>query len=240
MLHGETADGVQVRFEVQDSGAGIPADKMPLLFNDFEQADASTTREHGGTGLGLAIARRLARLMGGEAGAESQLGFGSTFWFTARFHRNEGQDASAAAAAVLTAPQDAHAQICRLHSGARVLLAEDNEVNRELALCWLEELNLCVDVAIDGREAVMLAQAGPYDLALMDMQMPQMDGLQATRAIRALPGWQDTPILAMTANAFDETRQLCSAAGMNDVVTKPVRLAALHDKLLTWLAPRGP
>jgi two-component system, sensor histidine kinase and response regulator len=95
-----------------------------------------------------------------------------------------------------------------------------------------------VDVAVDGCEAVALAQAGRYDLVLMDMQMPHMDGAQATRAIRLLPGWRDVPILAMTANAFDDTRQLCDAAGMNDVVTKPVQLAVLHEKLLTWLTPR--
>ncbi len=234
----DTADGLQVRFEVEDSGAGIAADTLPLLFSDFEQADASTTRQHGGTGLGLAITRRLARLMGGEAGVQSQLGVGSTFWFTARLQRCPDQGVLGAAATVLGETPDAATQLRQRHSGARVLLAEDNEVNRELALIWLEELNMSVDVAVDGCEAVALAQAGTYDLVLMDMQMPQMDGLQATRAIRALPGWQGTPILAMTANAFDDNRHLCEAAGMNDFVTKPVQLAQLHGKLLAWLAPR--
>ena len=235
----DAADGLQVRFEVEDSGAGIAASTLPLLFSDFEQADASTTRQHGGTGLGLAIARRLARLMGGEAGAESQVGVGSTFWFTARLQRCPDQGAEGAASVLPAEAPDAAAQLRRLHSGARVLLAEDNAVNRELALIWLQDLNLAVDVAVDGREAVALAQAGAYDLVLMDMQMPQMDGLQATSAIRALPGWQDTPILAMTANAFDDNRQLCEAAGMDDLVTKPVQIASLQAKLLTWLAPRS-
>ncbi len=234
----DAADGLQVRFEVEDSGAGIAAYTLPLLFGDFEQADASTTRLHGGTGLGLAIARRLARLMGGEAGAQSQVGVGSTFWFTARLQRSPDQGAQGVASAVLAEAPDAASQL-RRHAGARVLLAEDNEINRELALFWLQDLNFSVDVAVDGREAVVLAQAGAYDLVLMDMQMPQMDGLQATRAIRALPGWQDTPILAMTANAFDDNRQLCEAAGMNDFVTKPVQLPVLQDKLLAWLAPRA-
>ena len=233
----ETGEGVQVRFEVEDTGAGIAADKLPLLFSDFEQADASTTRQYGGTGLGLAIARRLARLMGGEAGAQSQVGVGSTFWFTVRLQRGADQGAEGAAPAVPADAPDAATQLTRQHAGARVLLAEDNEINRELALFWLTDLSFSVDVAVDGFEAVALAQAGAYDLVLMDMQMPKMDGLQATRAIRALPGWQDTPILAMTANAFDDNRQLCEAAGMNDFVTKPVQLSALHAKLLAWLAP---
>ena len=238
----ETDAGVQVRFEVEDSGAGIATDKLPLLFGDFEQADASTTRQHGGTGLGLAITRRLARLMGGEAGAQSQLGVGSTFWFTVRLQRCPDQAVQDAQGATPGVPADAVDDATRLrqqHAGARVLLAEDNEINRQLALIWLQDLNLTVDVAVDGREAVALAQAGAYDLVLMDMQMPQMDGLQATRAIRALPGWQDTPILAMTANAFDDNRQLCQAAGMNDFVTKPVLLPALHAKLLAWLGPKA-
>jgi two-component system, sensor histidine kinase and response regulator len=237
----DTADGLQVRFEVQDSGAGIAADVLPLLFTDFEQADTSTTRQHGGTGLGLAITRRLARMMGGEAGARSQLGVGSTFWFTVRLQRCRGQAVPAAQSESASVPAEAVDDATRLrqqHAGARVLLAEDNDINRQLALIWLEDLNLTVDMAVDGHEAVALAQAGKYDLVLMDMQMPQMDGLQATRTIRALPGWQATPILAMTANAFDDNRQLCEAAGMNDFVTKPVLLTALHAKLLAWLAPR--
>ena len=238
----DTADGLQVRFEVEDSGAGIAADTLPLLFSEFEQADASTTRQHGGTGLGLAITRRLARLMGGEAGVQSQLGVGSTFWFTVRLQRCPDQTVQDAQGATPGVPADAVDDASRLrqqHAGARVLLAEDNEINRQLALIWLQDLNLAVDVAVDGREAVALAQAETYDLVLMDMQMPKMDGLQATRAIRALPGWQDTPILAMTANAFDDNRQLCEAAGMNDFVTKPVLLPALHAKLLTWLGPKA-
>jgi two-component system, sensor histidine kinase and response regulator len=238
LLQEDAANGVHVRFEVQDSGVGIAAENLPLLFNDFEQLDASTTRRHGGTGLGLAITRRLARLMGGEAGAESQLGVGSMFWFTARFQRCQRQDMPGAASTAVADRPDAGTHLRLQHSGARILLAEDNEINRELALCWLQELNLSVDVAVDGCEAVALAQAGRYDLVLMDMQMPHMDGAQATRAIRLLPGWRDVPILAMTANAFDDTRQLCDAAGMNDVVTKPVQLAVLHEKLLTWLTPR--
>ena len=227
-----------LRFDVVDSGVGIAADRLTRLFSDFEQADTSTTRQYGGTGLGLAITRRLARLMGGDAGAESQPGQGSTFWFTAWLRPDPGS-APGLALAPAAAPVEADipALLRQRHGGARVLLAEDNEVNRELALYWLHDLALEVDTALDGEQALACASARHYDLVLMDMQMPRMDGLQATRAIRTLPGWQSIPILAMTANAFDDNRQLCEAAGMNDFVTKPVQLADLHAKLLAWLTP---
>ncbi|MDP3222366.1 MAG: ATP-binding protein, partial [Rubrivivax sp.] len=239
LLH-DSADAVRVRFEVEDTGRGIAADKLPLLFRDFEQVDASTTRQYGGTGLGLAITRRLARLMGGEAGAESRLGAGSTFWFTALLHRSPEQHAQSASQARLISEADADAatQLRQQHAGARVLLAEDNEVNRELAMLWLQDVNLAVDSAVDGREALLLARACSYDLVLMDMQMPNLDGMQASRAIRALPGWQSTPILAMTANAFDDSRRQCEAAGMNGFISKPVRLEELHVALLLWLSLR--
>ena len=248
----ESAHGLLVRFEVHDTGIGVAADKLPRLFQEFEQADTSTTRQFGGTGLGLAITRRLARLMGGEAGADSTPGMGSTFWFTARLWRGQGeapgaapkaatamgraQAASAnAAATAVPAGTDAEAALRQRHRGARVLLAEDNEVNRERALEWLHGAGLVADTAQDGREAVERAQEVRYDLILMDMQMPVMDGLQATRAIRALPGLATVPILAMTANAYDENRAACTAAGMNDFIMKPVVLATRYATWLKWL-----
>ena len=232
-------DELLVRFEVQDDGIGIPPAKLPSLFQAFEQADASITRQYGGTGLGLAITRRLALLMGGDAGATSQLGRGSTFWFSARLRR--AHEPMPADAAERSATDGIEEELRRLHGGARVLLAEDDSINQEVALALLDSVGLVVDVADNGFEAVEMATATDYALILMDMQMPIVDGLTATRTIRQLPQRAHTVILAMTANAYSDDRLACQRAGMNDFVTKPVDPAEFYKVLRKWLgAGSGP
>ena len=227
----ETADFVTVRFEVQDTGIGIAPEAMSRLFSAFEQADNSMTRKYGGTGLGLAITRRLAQLMGGEAGAESTLGVGSTFWFTVRLKKGIG-----GAVAETTTERDPAALIRQRYHGNRVLVADDVPVNREVASLQLEAVDLVVDVAEDGAEAVAMARKTKYLAIFMDMQMPKMNGLEATRSIREINGYRHTPIIAMTANAFVEDRAKCMEAGMNDFMIKPFDPETLFATLLRSLA----
>ncbi|MBO9557935.1 MAG: response regulator [Caulobacter sp.] len=227
---GETAT---LRMEVTDTGIGIPPDQIEGVFERFAQADAAVSRRFGGTGLGLAISKRLIDKMGGAIGAESRLGHGSTFWFEVPLAFADDRDAQAARAPrpILSAPE--------LEGALRVLLVEDNVVNRELVCAMLEPFDIVIETARDGVEGVEAAQRGGYDLILMDVQMPVMDGLTATRRIRAAEAGARTPIIAMTANVLPDQIAGCLAAGMDDHVGKPIDLYDLLRTVARWTEPEG-
>ena len=231
ILLNETAESVMLRFEVQDTGIGISPEAMSRLFSAFEQADNSMTRKYGGTGLGLAITQRLANLMGGKVGADSAASVGSIFWFTANLKKNGAAAGTSTAAAV-----DAEAELQKRHAGQRVLVVDDEPINREVALMQLKDVDLIVDTAEDGQEAVAMAQKTRYAAIFMDMQMPKLNGVEATRQIRQLPGYENVPIIAMTANAFAEDKAQCLAAGMNDFLSKPFLPEELFAILLRALS----
>ncbi len=228
----ETAEAVRVRFDITDTGIGIEPEAISRLFTSFEQVDNSMTRKYGGSGLGLAISKRLVELMDGEIGVQSTPGQGSTFWFVVPLKRRQG-DALAPASPFAGLVLEERLQ--QGFTGSRILLAEDEPIAQEVARCLLEDVGLRVDLAGDGLQALALARKNPYALVLMDMQMPRLNGVEATKAIRAESLNSTTPILAMTANAFDEDRQICLAAGMNDHIAKPVDPQRLFETLLAWL-----
>ena len=228
----ERASEVVLRFEIRDTGIGISPEEQGRLFSAFTQADSSMTRKYGGTGLGLTISKRLALLMGGDMGIESVPAQGSTFWFTVPLQKNREN----APVHEVSETEPPELRIKRDFAGTCVLLAEDEPISREVSLEYLTGLGLLVDVAEDGVQALDFARKNRYPLILMDMQMPHLNGIDATRAIRADSLNRDTPIVAMTANAFDEDRQSCLAAGMSDHLGKPVDSDLLFATLLRWLA----
>jgi CheY-like chemotaxis protein len=223
-----------LRFDVRDTGIGISPDRLHTLFKPFSQVDASTTRRFGGTGLGLSIVKRLAEMMGGEVGVESLEGGGSTFWFTARFAMSDPEPAMPQLRTpavlhgrrVLVVDDNATNRIDQQfgrEGKRRILLAEDNVVNEKVASRTLQKLGYHVDAVGNGREAVTAWESGRYDLILMDCQMPELDGYEATREIRNRErGLQHIPIVALTAHAMKDDDLKCRAAGMDDHLTKPL------------------
>jgi PAS domain S-box-containing protein len=230
-------------FSVTDTGIGIEPGVQDALFEPFTQADASMSRRFGGTGLGLAICRRLVHAMHGEIGMQSVPGHGSVFWFTLAL-----DVAQPVAEAAQAQPVTATGVVARdddrglPRPSLRVLVAEDNSVNQRVVTSMLRKLGCAVDVAANGFEAIDMFGRFPYDLVLMDWQMPELDGIEATRAIRALPEGVQVPIVALTANAMHGDEATCLAAGMDDYLTKPIRIAALRDVLERWTtdAARAP
>jgi CheY-like chemotaxis protein len=224
MRQSRTETGLaQWEISVEDTGTGIPADKQPVIFEKFTQADGSISRRFGGSGLGLAITRKLVELHGGEIRVESQEGRGSTFTVTLRYEPADepvsvsALDCLSAAAAL---PGDGR-------PGAAILLVEDNQVNQRVVTAILRKRGYRVDVAGDGQEALGMLSKAMYSLVLMDIQMPVMDGLEATRRLRKDPRWRDLPVVAMTAHAMTGDRECCLEAGMNGYISKPVHSAHL-------------
>jgi two-component system sensor histidine kinase/response regulator len=227
----ETIESCELRFEVQDQGIGMSLEQQRNIFQPFQQADSSTTRKYGGTGLGLTICRKLAQMMGGDVGVTSELGVGSTFWFTAHFDKSTTSTSLHHAAPYSSASIGDYSAL----KGVRVLLVEDNLTNQQLVKALLKRVDADVFIAVNGRECLAMLEQQPVDMVLMDLQMPIMDGLEATRHIRANPLTQHLPVIALTANAWADVRVQCFAVGMNDFVSKPVKPVLLYETIARWV-----
>ena len=235
-------DGVStVKFSIRDTGIGIPESRISAIFSPFTQVDASTTRKYGGTGLGLSISKQLVELMGGEIGITSELGKGSTFWFTARFEKQSAEALKARQEEAEQAEKNILLSAKKLEDlTARILLAEDDAINQKVALYMLKTLGCTVDVVEDGWQAVDALSKIKYDLVFMDCMMPNMDGFEATATVRDPDSNvlnHNVPIIAMTANAMKEDRDRCIDAGMDDYVSKPVKKDVLAAVIEKWLSP---
>jgi len=226
----ETETDVKLRFDVQDTGIGISAEDQTRLFRAFEQIDGSFTRKYGGSGLGLAISKQLVKLMHGDIHVESELGAGSTFWFTVRLNKS-----GVAATAPDTATLKPRAQLQVRHAKARILVVEDDPCNQEITRGLLEDTGLLVDIASDGAVALDMASRNNYDLILMDLQMSGMDGLEATRRLRQSSSNPLVPVIGLTANVSPEAEAHCRGAGMNDFIGRPVESEVLCAMIMKWL-----
>jgi signal transduction histidine kinase/ActR/RegA family two-component response regulator len=223
--------GLSLQITVQDSGTGIAADKLPFIFDEFTQADDSVSRKFGGTGLGLAITRRLVELQGGQIRAESQLGIGTTIYVTLPYEVSVEEDSQLQGAS----PEPMANSLANL---ARILIVEDNQVNQKVVTAVLRKRGYTIELANDGMEAISkLETQGAFDLVLMDVQMPVLDGLEATRRIRQEKRWHDLPIVAMTAHAMNGDRERCLDAGMNGYISKPVHPSHLLNTVDEYLNP---
>lgn len=235
-LLGSDPESLYLRFEVQDTGIGIPSEKLQSIFEPFRQADGSATRRYGGTGLGLAICKKLVELMGGQIGVESQEGVGSLFWFELRLPRS-----ATPPSVLLEQTAQPPAEPTGIE-GLRVLVAEDNLVNQKVVRRVLEKWGVICEIAENGREVLEWLSREPFHLILMDCQMPEMDGFEATRRIRDYEqrtgGRLHIPIIALTANAMSEDREKCLAVGMDDYLSKPLKPELLYEKLVQWGKPR--
>jgi CheY-like chemotaxis protein len=223
---------IVLRFSVQDTGIGISEEQKRKLFEPFSQGDSSTTRKYGGTGLGLIISKKLVELMGGEIGIESKVGKGSRFFFTATFGRSSEPDTGTREI------QRVARQEKKELAGVRVLLVEDNENNQQVLKELLEMQGCIVTIAKHGKEALEKAREAQFDVALMDIHMPEMDGYEATRQIRQDKRWEHVPILALTADATSHVEKEAKEAGMNDCLMKPITSHKLFAALSRWAKPR--
>jgi CheY-like chemotaxis protein len=226
----ETESGATLRFSVRDTGIGISGNRVDALFEPFSQTDASISRRFGGTGLGLTISKNIVEMMGGEIGVKSEPGRGSTFWFSVTLEKAGNPETRETAA---TPPAKKAGEL-------RVLLAEDNPFNQKIMQIILNNLGIQSDVANDGRETIRMLAEKRYDLVLMDIQMPKMDGIDATRAIRESGAqWKNIPIVALTAHAMPEQQDIWLTAGMNGYLIKPVKPEQLRETIYSHLEKAG-
>lgn len=229
----ENESSVLLRFEVQDTGIGIPEEQRAGLYQPFQQGDSSTSRNYGGTGLGLIISKRLAELMGGETGFESEPGLGSIFWLVVRLDKSA---AKSVPSDDNPEQQDTKYPVRAVLRDKRILVAEDHPFNQVMVKEFLETAGAIVSVANSGEEALELLRREHFDCVLMDVQMPTMDGLEATRRIRVDPALAEMPVLALTANVYKEDRERCLAAGMNDFISKPIKAENFYLTIEKWLS----